>query len=100
MSAIGFRTSLEKKKDATGDRVVITLDGKVSCLHRQELTTVLAILKYRSMGHVCIEMSDDFGSQQIISLLMTNDGYDSCSRQTDPTAPLLILRTDPMLKSK
>ncbi|ORY23809.1 cyanate lyase C-terminal domain-domain-containing protein [Naematelia encephala] len=28
MSAIGFRTSLEKKKDETGDRVVITLDGK------------------------------------------------------------------------
>lgn len=32
MSAIGFRTSLEKKTDATGDRVVITLDGKVSRL--------------------------------------------------------------------
>ncbi|KAK1926611.1 cyanate lyase C-terminal domain-containing protein [Papiliotrema laurentii] len=28
MSAIGFRTSLEKKRDETGDRVVITLDGK------------------------------------------------------------------------
>ena len=25
----GFRTSVEKKKDETGDRVVITLDGKV-----------------------------------------------------------------------
>jgi len=28
MSAIGFRTSVEKKTDANGDRVIITLDGK------------------------------------------------------------------------
>ncbi|GFZ49025.1 cyanase [Saitozyma sp. JCM 24511] len=28
MSAIDFRTSLERKKDPKGDRVVITLDGK------------------------------------------------------------------------
>lgn len=28
MSAIDFRTSLERKKDPKGDRVVITMDGK------------------------------------------------------------------------
>lgn len=30
MSAIDFRTSLVRKPDPKGDRVVITLDGKVS----------------------------------------------------------------------
>jgi len=30
MSAIDFRTSVKRKEDPKGDRVVITLDGKVS----------------------------------------------------------------------
>lgn len=30
MSAIDFRTSVARKPDPKGDRVVITLDGKVS----------------------------------------------------------------------
>jgi hypothetical protein len=30
MSAIDFRTSVKRKADPKGDRVVITMDGKVS----------------------------------------------------------------------
>lgn len=30
MSAIDFRTSVKRKEDPKGDRVVITMDGKVS----------------------------------------------------------------------
>jgi hypothetical protein len=54
----GFRTTVEKKKDPTGDRVVITLDGKVHrcttvCI---KLITVPALLVHRPMGHVSVQV--------------------------------------------
>ena len=56
---LGFRTSLEKKKDATGDRVVITLDGKVGHAVESELMAVLAVLDCGSMGYVGIEVKNE-----------------------------------------
>lgn len=35
MSAIDFRTSVKRKADPKGDRVVITMDGKVRRLQRR-----------------------------------------------------------------
>ena len=58
MSAIDFRTSVARKADPKGDRVVITLDGKVSFSYRSIIATprlttpsdgsaVLALFIYR-----------------------------------------------------
>jgi cyanate lyase len=38
--AADFRTSLERKKDPKGDRVVITLDGKVSEVWPQDRRSI------------------------------------------------------------
>jgi hypothetical protein len=59
MSAIGFRTSVEKKTDETGDRVVITLDGKVASAHFPDeplIFIVLALFLNRSVGYVSFKV--------------------------------------------
>ena len=53
MSAIDFRTSLVRKPDPKGDRVVITLDGKVCIIFhdfRAVLTLVPILLRPRGLG--------------------------------------------------
>ncbi|OWZ44098.1 cyanate hydratase [Cryptococcus neoformans C23] len=49
MSAIDFRTSLERKKDPKGDRVVITMDGKASLSPQCSLNPNNIILSVSSL---------------------------------------------------
>jgi hypothetical protein len=48
MSAIDFRTSVKRVEDPKGDRVVITLDGKVRRRVSQILPLVTDALMYRT----------------------------------------------------
>ena len=52
MSAIDFRTSLVRKPDPKGDRVVITLDGKVCWPSTQRLMVVPLLLCSRHLGQI------------------------------------------------
>lgn len=59
MSAIDFRTSVTRKADPKGDRVVITLDGKVSAQVYQVWlklkNAVLELLHCRGLGSLNLE---------------------------------------------
>lgn len=59
VSLAGFRTTVEKKKDPTGDRVVITLDGKVRpCPTSSAIAhvPVPSVLVDRPVGHVLVQV--------------------------------------------